>query len=80
MPSEPQGKSPAEHFLNWHTRMAYEPQSVKLLGDSTAASVTAVSRKDQKTELGKDPDLACLRPLFQVGERILVKAGPVPKG
>ncbi len=30
--------------------------------------------------MGKDPNLAHLRPLFQVGERMLVKAGPVPKG
>ncbi len=79
MPSEPEGKSPAEHFLNWHTQMAYEPQSVKLLGDNTAASATTVSRKDQKTGMDKDPDLAHLRPLFRVGECVLVKAGPVPK-
>ncbi len=60
--------------------MAYEPQSVKLLGDSTTASATAVCRRDQKTGLGKEPDLARLRPLFQVGERVLVIASPVPKG
>ncbi len=76
MLTEPQGKSPAERFLNRHTWMAFEPQSVKSLCDT----ITTHSRENVRTGGVRNPDMARVQPLFRVGECVLVKAGPVLKG
>ncbi len=92
MPATPQGKWPTELFLLRRTRMSFKivgvvagvsPDTLHRIGHSVQEHSQVDSptkHSEEGPQTTKKIDFDRLRPLFRVGDRVLVKAGQVPKG